>query len=259
MKGLYSGQGNAIIISMKKFLILVLIIPIFLMAGCLDNYVPVEDYSELQSAYDTISDKYVEADQDRIDLRNENKNLKSDIGNLENETEKYQTLLRNLNSLLENIYYGYASNANWESEGFTAFSLNYRDKIFLITAGHCIHYNFEGLDTGLYTKIKVKNFKGDWIYPKLLKYENDFNSNRDYAILYSDKINSGLDFDINNNFPKFILGNRNLNTIKDFSIHTLKDKESGSPIIDIDGEVIEIATGNFVDIDLVLDAIDNLK
>ena len=225
------------------------------MAGCLNNYVPVEDYSELQSAYDTISDKYVEANQDRIDLSIENKNLKSDVDNLENETEKYQVLLRDLNSLLKNVYYGYASNSEWISDGFTAFSMEYGERYYILTAGHCIHYNFGGLDTGLYTTIKFKNNSGDFIYPKLLAYENDYY--RDYAILFSDKVTSGLDFDLNNSYPEFILGNRNLNTIK--NEYDLKDGESGSPVIDLDGQVIGIATGNFVDIDLVIKAIDNLK
>ncbi|NQT66188.1 MAG: hypothetical protein HQ569_01260 [Actinobacteria bacterium] len=226
----------------------------------LADYVPIEKYNELQSTYAAIDDKYIKSNQDRIDLGIENKSLKVDVGNVENKIESYKNLINNLNDLLANVYYGYAENNKNESDGFTAFSINYNDKYYLITAGHAAHYKYNDIDTGVYTYFKFKaNFSNEWIYPKLLTYENDFMGNRDYAILYSDKITNGLDFDLNNSYPEYILGNEDNNIFKQFDIYNLVEGESGSPVVDIDGEVIGIATGNFVDIDLVIEAIDNLN
>ena len=261
MKELYLGQGNAIIISMKKFLILVLIIPIFLMAGCLNNYVPVEDYSELQSAYDTISDKYVEANQDRIDLSIENKNLKSDVDNLENETEKYQVLVRDLNSLLKNVYYGYASNEKWISDGgFNGFSMEYKGSYYIITAGHMVENEY-----GKFINFKFKpNFSDNWIYPKLLIYDNNYMKRSDYAVFYSDVLKNGFRIDDENDVGKYILGNAdvNINIIREVGILS-KLMESGSPIIDYEGEAVGISTTDlyefYTPIRTITEAIDNLE
>ena len=256
------GYNNYVKKLYSRFLILFL--TIFLISCTnLDEDVPIEEYNsevslyenQLEEAKSSIAgkDKEIEKLNKQLDYSN------SKIDLTEEELVKYKDLIINLNELLSNVYYGYAENNNYISDGFTAFSIKYKDKYYLITAGHCVHYKYEGLDTGLYTKIKFRQNNGNWVYPKLLTYENDYINNRDYAILYSDKINNGLDFDINDSNPKFILGKRNINTIKNFSICTLEDKESGSPIIDIDGEVIEIATGTFVDIDLVIEAIDKIN
>jgi hypothetical protein len=182
------------------------------------------------------------------------------IDELEIQLKQYQTLLSKLNDLLENVYKGNAKNSNWTAGEFTAFSLEYKSKFYLITAGHCAHYRYENIDTKVFTDFKFKaNFSNEWIYPKLLAYENDFKSNKDYAILYSDKVTKGLDFDPINSLPKYILGNENDSIFKTFNMVSLSDGESGSPVINIDGEVTDIATGNLTDIDLILEAIDNLK
>jgi len=248
----------------KKLLILIVIISIFCLTGCLDNYIPIEKYSleilELESQLEEANSE-TEANSIEI-LRLEKKvdTLNNDLDLTEEELLKYKRLINNLNELLSNVCYGYAENNNYESDGFTAFSINYNDKYYLITAGHAAHYKYNGVDTGVYTYFKVKvNFSNEWIYPKLLTYENDFMGNRDYAILYSDKITNGLDFDLNNSYPEYILGNEDNNIFKQFDIDNLVEGESGSPVVDIDGEVIGIATGNFVDIDLVIEAIDNLN
>jgi len=246
---------------MKKIIFIILIISILFLVSCtnLDDYIPIDEYEQLQSDYNDLK-----ADHDNVGIDNDNLNieiddLNKDLDSAKEENEKYKELLNNLNDLLSNVYYGYASNSNYISKGFNIFSMEYGDKIFLITAGHCTHYNFEGLDTGLYTTIKIKNNNGDWIYPKLLTYENDFADNKDYAILYSDKVKSGLDFDLDNSYPEYILGNEDSSIIKQFNIYDLIEGESGSPVIDLDGEVIGIATGSFVDIDIVLEAIDDLE
>ena len=187
--------------------------------------------------------------------------LQKQLTDSQTKTEQYQDLIANLNNLLKNVYYGYAENNNYKSDGFTAFSIKYNDKFYLITAGHCVHYNYGGIDTGAYTSFKFKaNFSNKWIYPKLLTYENDFNGNRDYAIFYSDKIIAGFKTDKDNDIPEYILGNEylDINTIK-LTVSIGIEGESGSPVIDPDGEVVKIYTGNFVDIDLVIQAINNLK
>jgi len=240
-----------------KLYTIIIFLVVVLVCGCTDlsHYVPIDEYYnklvELEEANSEIDNNSVEI----LDLKEEVNTLENNLELSKEELIKYESLINNLNSLLKNVYYGYASNSEWISDGFTAFSMEYGERYYILTAGHCIHYNFGGLDTGLYTTIKFKNNSGDFIYPKLLAYENDYY--RDYAILFSDKVTSGLDFDLNNSYPEFILGNRNLNTIK--NEYNLKDGESGSPVIDLDGQVIGIATGNFVDIDLVIKAIDNLK
>ena len=173
------------------------------------------------------------------------------------ELEQYRDLINNLNDMLSNVYYVFGSNANYESM-FTAFSIDYEDRIYLITAGHCVHYNYDNLDTGVYTYFKAKaNFSDTWIYPKLISYNNDFDSNKDYAILYADNIDSGLLVDNDNDVGKFVLGNNKLNSIRNSSIRTV-DEESGSPMIDLEGEIIGIIIGDYTytPIQLVLDNIE---
>lgn len=235
---------------MKRIIIIAILVSVIFLISCtnLENYVPIEKYDEVHVAY-------VEAKQDRTELENENKSLQSDIDNLENEVEKYQKLLENLNSLLQNVYYVYQEKSDGSSVWGTGFSLQYGNRIFLVTAGHAVRGEY-----GLFENLEFRaNFSDEWLFPELLVYENDFYNNRDYAIFYSDKITSGLYFDLNNSYPKYILGNGDNNIFKGFDAYNLIEGESGSPLIDIDGEVIGIVTGNIVDIDLVLEAIDNMK
>jgi len=247
---------------MKKFIFIALLLSIiFLVIGCLDNYVPIEEYNnevallenQLEKAKDIGNGKSVEI----LELKEEVENLEEDLDLTEEELIKYKNLLNNLNDLLSNVYYGYAENENWKSEGFTAFSLNYGDKIFLITAGHCVHYKDDKIDTGVYKYFKVRaNFSNDWIYPKLLTYENDYTSGNDYAIFYSDKIKTGLNYDLKNTEPDYRLG---INKLIQENNNWGEDGSCGSPVIDLDGEVIGIHIGYLTDIDLVLEAIDNLE
>lgn len=167
------------------------------------------------------------------------------------ETEKYQKLIANLNELLKNVYYVYQKKNDGSSSWGTGFSLEYKGKYYLITAGHIVDGKY-----GKFINLGFKsNFANDWIYPKLLTYDVI----RDYAIFYSDKITSGLDFDLKNSYPEFILGNEDNNIFKEFNTFNLIEGECGSPIIDLDGEIIGIATGSFVDINLVIETIDNLN
>jgi hypothetical protein len=83
---------------------------------------------------------------------------------------------------------------------------------------------------------------------------------KDYAIFYSDKIGEGLRVgkpDLNYNF---ILGYGNINLVKDY-FKRVNPGESGSPYININGEVFAILSGfgTSTDINIVLQAIDNMK
>ena len=221
----------------------------------LSGYVDLEKYnsklSELEEANSINNSNSIEI----LRLEKEVDTLNNDLGLTEEELLKYKRLINNLNQLLSNVYYGYASNESWILDGFTGFSLKYNDKYYLITVGHAIED-----ENGRYYNHRFKaNFSNEWIYPKLLVYENDYYNDIDYAILYSNKINSGLNYDLNNSYPSFVIGNTKYNIFKRFTAYNLIPGESGSPIIDIDGEVIDIATGGFTDIDLVLEAIDNLN
>jgi hypothetical protein len=231
----------------KKLLIIIFITSILFLVSCtnLDNYVPIEKYNEIHLAY-------VEAKKDSTDLKNENKSLKEQLNLTEEQLEKYQNLINNLNSLLENVYYVYDDNGETYVFG-TGFSIEYKGKYYLITAGHVVDGEW-----GIHKNLGFKDIDDNWIYPELLVYENDFFGGMDYAILYSEKIASGLKYDLNSSYPKYILGNGNNNIFKKLDIDLIEG-ESGSPVIDIDGEVIEIVTGNYMDIDLVIEAIDDLE
>ena len=234
----------------KKITIIVFILSILFLVSCtdLDNYVSIEKYDELQSAYGTISDKYIEANQDRIDLTNENKNLKTDINNVENETEKYKYLLSSLNELLSNVYYMECSNSEYTNWG-TGFSVSYNNAYYILTAGHYIENEYGKFGN---FRFKVDN---EWIYPELLAYEVT-ETTPDYAIFYSDKIDNGLKYDINNTEPDYRLG---IDIIIQENNNWGEPGSCGSPVIDLDGEVIGIHIGYFQDIDLILEVINNLE
>ncbi|MDH7605314.1 MAG: hypothetical protein QHH13_10465, partial [Melioribacter sp.] len=74
---------------------------------------------------------------------------------------------------------------------------------------------------------------------QLLKYEYNYkiNSSLDYAIFYSDKIKKGLKPNTKNTEERFILGYGKLNLIRDYHLYDLIPGESGSPVININGEV----------------------
>jgi len=242
---------------MKKIIIIVFIISIFCLVGCTDlsHYIPIDEYynklAELEEANSKIDSNSIEI----LELKEEVNSLENDLTLSKEELIKYRSLADNLNELLSCTYYGWAiNNIGGVEDGFTAFSIEYREKFYIITAGHAVENEY-----GRFYNFKFKaNFSDRWIYPKLLTYENDFRGHRDYAILYSDKIESGLDYALNNSFPQYMLGNLNVNILRRYTRAGV-DGESGSPIVDLSGEVVGIYTGDFVDIDIILEAIDNLK
>ena len=247
---------------MKKIIIIALLVSIFLITGCLDNYVPLEKHNQLQETLNETIGEYGSLKKENTELINENSNLEEELNLTEEQLEKYQNLVNNLNSLLENVYYGYASNSNWVSDGFTAFSMEYEGKTYLVTAGHCVHYVDDKIDTGVYTYFKFKaNFSDEFIYPELIAYDK----NKEYAVFISDKINKGLAIDNENQYLKssecFILGNEDvgLNIFRPNS--SKKQGESGSPIISQNGKVVGIAAWGmgYTPIGLVIKAIDKIR
>lgn len=158
----------------------------------------------------------------------------------EESAAKYQNLTVDLNDLLKNVYYVYGEgNGTWVAS--TGFSMEYNDKFYLLTAGHIVDSEW-----GIHENLRFKaNFSNKWIYPKLMAYNNDHMNGNDYAIFYSNKIRSGLKLDFENDDSEFIIGceKLNLNIIKDSNTINIVG-ESGSPIIDSDGEVTGISTTN---------------
>jgi hypothetical protein len=161
------------------------------------------------------------------------------------EIKQYKDLISNLNELLGCVGHIEGTNSNYKNEG-TAFSIEYQDKYYIISAGHLVENEY-----GKFSNFKYKGI----ISVDLLKYESDFNLNKDYAIFYSDKIKQGLDYNLENADTRFILGYNDLIQILDYS--ALKEGQSGSPIININGKVVGIATGFRTDIDKVIQALDS--
>ena len=158
-----------------------------------------------------------------------------------------------MNELLSNVYYVYQKKSDGSSIWGTGFSIEYQGNYYLVTVGHAIENEY-----GIFKNLGFKDIGNRWIYPKLLAYENDFRGHRDYAILFSDKVTSGLNYALNNSFPQYMLGNLNVNILRRYTRAGV-DGECGSPIVDLSGEVVGIYTGDFVDIDIILEAIDNLN
>jgi len=174
----------------------------------------------------------------------------------EKELEKYNTMINNLNALLSTVYYGSAiSEREGKEKNFTAFSVYYKNKFYLITAGHCIEYN--GVK---YTDFKFKsNNINVWIYPTLLYYENDYENNRDFAIFYYQPIRIGLIIDEIDKKSAYVLGNTqsSLNFLKIFD--TAEDGESGSPILSSGFKLVGLVIKNnneYTPIEIVTEAID---
>lgn len=227
---------------MKKLLIILLLILSILCVSC-----QKEIAADTKTITSIITVTSIVEDTQKID------ELEKELSDSREETEEYQKLISGLNSLLRNVYYGYQKKSDGSSSWGTGFSIEYKEKYFLVTAGHIVDSEY-----GVFKNLGFKaNFSDEWIYPKLLVYENDFQYGKDYAVFYSDKIDSGFKTG-KYELPAFILGNGKLNIIKDNTSQSISG-ESGSPIININGEVIGIMTGASTNIDYVLEAIDNLE
>jgi len=197
--------------------------------------------------------------------RNEIDSLESVLSNLEiiirekdEELKSNNVLVNNSNILLSTVYYGTAEpvgGGSWKN--FTAFSLFYKDKLYLITAGHCIEY--EDLK---YTNFKFKqNNNESFIYPVLLDYNNDYKNNRDYAIFSSHFLRNGLLIYDEDKEPEYVLGNteKKINFFKEFN--DAIEGESGSPILNSKCRLVGIvikSNSQYTPIDVVTGAIDKI-
>ena len=157
--------------------------------------------------------------------------------------EKYEYILDNLDSLLENVYKGYVRfETVMFEDGFTAFSIEYNNEYFLITAGHCLEYYNEEI-----TKLEFENIiTGEIIDDAKILY-SEYRGSRDFAILKSDKINSGLEVvkKYKKNTQLYTLGFSNGN-IKSYKESVIAG-ESGSPVIDLDMKVNSMVIATYTD------------
>ncbi len=171
-----------------------------------------------------------------------------------------ELLLNNTNLILKTVFFGTADTEDKEeAKDFTAFSMIYKDKFYIITAGHCVE-----MENIKYKNFKFKaNYRYNWIYPDLILYNNDFTNNNDFAIFYDRTVTLGLiPAEPNEDMtPQYVLGNieRNLNIIRRYK--DAKEGESGSPILNSKCHVIGILIkkdGDYTPIDIVLKALENI-
>jgi hypothetical protein len=204
------------------------------------------------------SSKLSTAEMEIEDLKLEIAELQEEIDIRDEEISEYGILTGNLNKLLSTVYYGCATpETEGKEKNFTAFSMYYREEYYLITAGHCIEY--DGIK---YADFKFKsNNKKQWIYPKLLYYEADYENNRDFAIFTYSPIRKGLRVEDRDMKPRYVLGSieRKLNFFKEFS--SAREGESGSPVLSKGCKLVGIVIKNnsdYTPISEVTGAIDSI-
>jgi len=208
----------------------------------LDNYVLKEDYEELY--FDYLSKQELIED------------LEKQINEMKDEPEKLRNFINNFNKLLKNVYIG-SADPNELAYTFTAFSIEYKGKYYLITAGHCVKDNF-----GKEGKFKFKaNFSDEWIYPELLGYKGEFWNLDDYGIFSSNKLYGGFKISDQETKENYLIGSmdKKLSILRNLGAGS-KRGESGSPVINENGEVIGIYVVYglvYTPIQLALDIIDN--
>jgi hypothetical protein len=263
----------------------------------LDNYiVKKQDYDNLKNDRDKISQDYKKQLEVSKNLEEENKNVKNENeekdktisslneelafkSNLDNyvlkeeyeelysdylgeqesikDLENLRSLINNFNKLLKNVYIGSADPKEL-AYTFTAFSVEYEGEYYLITAGHCVKDNF-----GKEGKFKFKaNFSDEWIYPELLGYKAEFWNLDDYAVFYSDKLYGGFKISDQKTKENYLIGSmdKNLSILRNLGAGS-KRGESGSPVINENGEVVGIYVVYglvYTPIQLAIDKIDNL-
>lgn len=197
--------------------VILIIILIFLLTGC-TQYVPVaETVIETVVVTETVVETIEDTDK---------------IEQLEEEISEYKKLVLDLDELRKCVYYVYGENSEAYVFG-TGFSLKYKDKFYLITAGHIVDGEW-----GIHKNLGFKDYQGNWVYPELIEYENDYGGQNDYAIFYSNKINDGFEIDEDNDKAMFKIS---LDEIDDYRYGS-EIGQSGSPVIDNNGEVVEITT-----------------
>jgi len=199
-----------------------------------------------------------EAEQEIEELKLEIAGLQEELESQDEEISSHGVLTKNMNRLLETVYYGSAVPVDGGREkNFTAFAMYYREGFYLITAGHCIEY-----DDVKYKDFRFKsNERGSWIYPELIYYEADYENNRDFAIFTHHNLRKGLMIEEVDMEPRYVLGNieRKLNFFKEF--HSAREGESGSPILSKGCRLVGIVIKNnpdYTPVSAVTGAIDRI-
>ena len=173
-----------------------------------------------------------------------------------------ELLLKNTNEIMMTIYFGTADlGEKKEAKSFTAFSILFEGKFYIITAGHCVEYDGEK-----YSNFRFRaNNSSIWITPELLDYKNDYLNNNDYAVFYNGPpVSRGLipaaqGEDMS---PEYILGNleRGLNFIKQYS--DAIEGESGSPVLNSNCHVIGViikSDASYTPIQTIMEALYSLE
>lgn len=189
------------------------------------DYIPKGQLEELKRAYFLAQEDIIK--------------LQEEMAGLEGNPLKLKVLLNNINDLLKNVYIGSTSPKETEYT-FTAFKIIYKDKSYIVTAGHCVADNY-----GEKGSFKFKaNFSQEWIYPELLGYKAEFFNLDDYGVFYSSDITGGLKVTGDLSKPSennYVLGSmdKQLSIFRNLGDSSQKG-ESGSPVINDVGEVIGI-------------------
>ncbi|MBM3706051.1 MAG: hypothetical protein FJW66_05950 [Actinobacteria bacterium] len=196
----------------------------------------------------------IEALEEKLSEKNI-KNLEEQIERLEKDPEKLRKLLYSINDLLKYVYIG-SSIEEGHGYTFTAFSIEYKGKYYIVTAGHCVNDNYgkEGL-----FKFKA-NFSDAWIYPELIGYNAEFSKLDDYAVFYGEGINGGFKTGKIQTEGNYLAGSidKGLSIFRDLGDSSRRG-ESGSPVINEEMEVIGIYVVYgyvYTPIQLVLELID---
>ncbi len=183
-------------------------------------------------------DKIKEMEKEIVDLEEKLRGMEGGlyVEEIEKRIERLTELLNNINPILKHIYIG-SSDPEEINYTFTAFSIKYNEKYYIITAGHCIADNY-----GEGGRFKFKaNFSDEWIYPELVGYKAEFWNLDDYAVFYSDKVNDGLAVGEIETEDNYLPGSidKGLSVFRHHG-DSSKRGESGSPVINEYGEVIGI-------------------
>jgi len=177
---------------------------------------------------------------------------------INNRIKGYENEIPNLNKNINNVYLGISID-NFNIFRFTAFSVEYKNNYYLITSGHSITDKNKVIENIKF----ISNNCDTYIYPELLYFENDLYGYRDFAIFSDNKLSSGIVTDIGKDKLLYVFGNKylNINIIRSYYSQTAQG-ESGSPIIDKDGEVVGIITTTnnefYTPINLVIKEIDKV-
>lgn len=292
-----SFNGRNLFYTVYTFLVVLLVFLCFPLFSCSmvnnetnkkseDNNIQSE-LSALQADYEELDEKFQKQKQayintlrenekltDEIVLRDEEiKEMEKEIADLEEKLKSMEGgiyveeleariarltgLLNNINPILKHIYTG-SSDPEKINYTFTAFSIKYNERYYIVTAGHCVADNY-----GESGRFKFKaNFSDEWIYPELIGYKAEFWNLDDYAVFYSEDVSAGLEVSDIETPDNYLPGSidKSLSVFRHLG-DSSKRGESGSPVINEYGEVIGIYVVYglvYTPIGLALELLDNM-